>query len=91
MAIMVVITGLVLLGLAFGFLVAVSIGMKREDRRGGYRGLRDSSESGALSHSGRMLVNLNFRDIDGRLADSIELDDLENDAHVARPDHRIAA
>ncbi|PSK87355.1 hypothetical protein CLV63_13210 [Murinocardiopsis flavida] len=90
MAIMVVITGLILLGLAFGFLTAVSIGMKREDRRGGYRGLRHSSESGALSHSGRMLVNLNFRNIDS-LADSIDLDELEKEAPGGRPDHRIAA
>lgn len=91
MAIMVVISGLVLLGLAFGFLVAVSIGMKREDRRGGYRSLRDDSESGPLSHSGRMLVNLNFRVVDGRMVDDLDLEDLEDDPSGGSSVHRVAA
>ncbi|GAA3741932.1 hypothetical protein [Salinactinospora qingdaonensis] len=61
MAIAVVFFGLILMVVAVGYLTAVSIGIKRDDRRVGYRALRDGSESGPLSTSGRRLVNLSFR------------------------------
>ncbi|WP_067969982.1 hypothetical protein [Nocardiopsis trehalosi] len=60
MAILLVVAGLLLLGLAVGFLLAVSIGIRQRDRRGGYRSLRDGTDS-ALSLSGRRLLNLTFR------------------------------
>ncbi len=62
MAILLIIGGLVLTGLAAGFLLAVSFGIRQRDRKGGYRSLRDDEESGALSRSGRRIVGLGFRE-----------------------------
>ncbi|WP_150245460.1 hypothetical protein [Nocardiopsis quinghaiensis] len=53
--------GVVLLGLATGFFLAVSIGIRRRDK-GTYRSLRDDEESTPLSRTGSLVVGLRFRD-----------------------------
>ncbi|MBR8744979.1 hypothetical protein [Nocardiopsis sp. MG754419] len=53
--------GLVLLGLAVGFFLAISIGIRRQDSRGRYRSLRDDDDDSALSHTGRYVCGLRFR------------------------------
>ncbi|GAB3487169.1 hypothetical protein [Nocardiopsis coralliicola] len=68
MLIFVLTAALVLAGLAFGFLLAVSIGIRRSDRRGGYRSLRDDSDTGRLALSGQRVCGLGFRDADPALA-----------------------
>ncbi|WP_046468941.1 hypothetical protein [Allosalinactinospora lopnorensis] len=60
MTILVIISGLVLLVTALGFLVAVSVRIKLDDRRRAYRSLRNDEDGGTLSNSGRRLVDLNF-------------------------------
>ncbi|WP_201776559.1 hypothetical protein [Allosalinactinospora lopnorensis] len=60
MAIVVIFTGLALLLTALGFLVAVSIRIRLDDRSKGYRSLRNDEGTGALSHSVRLLVDLHF-------------------------------
>ncbi|MDA2808807.1 hypothetical protein [Nocardiopsis suaedae] len=62
MAVLLLVAGLVVTGLALGFLLAVSLGIRSRDRKGGYRSLRDESEGGPLSASGRRVVGLAFRD-----------------------------
>ncbi|WP_017542043.1 hypothetical protein [Nocardiopsis halophila] len=62
MAVLLVVAGLVVTGLALGFLLAVSLGIRSRDRKGGYRSLRDDPEQGPLSASGRRVVGLAFRD-----------------------------
>ena len=52
--------GLILLGLAVGFLLAISIGIRRQDNRGRYRSLRDKGHDSALSHTGRYVCGLRF-------------------------------
>ncbi|WP_017590704.1 hypothetical protein [Nocardiopsis ganjiahuensis] len=54
--------GLVLMGLAAGFFLAVSIGIRRQDNRGSYRSLRQDDDDSALSRTGRGLVGLRFRE-----------------------------
>lgn len=54
--------GLILLGLAVGFFLAVSIGIRRQDSRGSYRSLRDDDNDSALSHTSRFVCGLHFRD-----------------------------
>ncbi len=54
--------GLVLMGLAAGFFLAVSIGIRRRDSRGSYRSLRKDGDDSALSRTGRGLVGLRFRE-----------------------------
>lgn len=53
--------GLLLLGLAVGFFLAVSIGIRRQDSRGSYRSLRDDDNDSALSHTSRFVCGLHFR------------------------------
>ncbi|WP_393916574.1 hypothetical protein [Halostreptopolyspora alba] len=62
MTLLVVISGLALLVTALGFLVAVSIRIKLDDRRRAYRSLRNDDSGGTLSNSGRRLSGLNFPD-----------------------------
>ena len=57
--IVITLVGVVLLGLAVGFLLAISIGMRRQDRRGTYRSLR-GDDSTALSRTGSLVVGLRF-------------------------------
>ncbi|MEV2276439.1 hypothetical protein AB0I72_12690 [Nocardiopsis sp. NPDC049922] len=52
--------GVVLLGLAAGFFLAVSIGIRRQDRRGSYRSLRQEDDRSALSRTGSLVVGLRF-------------------------------
>ncbi|MFW5416297.1 hypothetical protein J0910_06705 [Nocardiopsis sp. CNT-189] len=52
MAILLVIGGLVLTGLAAGFLLAVSFGDRRRGRGRGHRSLRDDDGGGAPPRSG---------------------------------------
>jgi hypothetical protein len=52
--------GLVLLGLAAGFFLAISIGIRRQDNRGRYRSLRDEDDNSALSRTGSLVVGLHF-------------------------------
>jgi hypothetical protein len=54
--------GLLLIGLAAGFFLAVSIGIRRQDNRGSYRSLREAGDDSALSRTGRGLVGLRFRE-----------------------------
>ncbi|WP_017605679.1 hypothetical protein [Nocardiopsis alkaliphila] len=54
--------GLLLLGLVVGFFLAISIGIRRQDNRGRYRSLRDEENDSALSHTGRYVCGLRFRD-----------------------------
>ncbi|SIO84261.1 hypothetical protein [Nocardiopsis sp. JB363] len=54
--------GLILLGLAVGFFLAISIGIRRQDSRGRYRSLRDDDNDSALSYTGRVVCGLRFRD-----------------------------
>lgn len=54
--------GLILLGLAVGFFLAISIGIRRQDSRGSYRSLRDDDNDSALSHTSRFVCGLHFRD-----------------------------
>lgn len=60
--IFIALVGVVLLGLAAGFFLAVSIGIRRQDRRGTYRSLRQEGESTPLSRTGSLVVGLRFRD-----------------------------
>lgn len=62
MAVLLLVAGLVATGLALGFMLAVSLGIRSRDRKGGYRSLRDDSDSGPLAASGRRVVGLAFRD-----------------------------
>ncbi|WP_017571853.1 hypothetical protein [Nocardiopsis halotolerans] len=59
--ILVTLVGVVLLGLAAGFFLAVSIGIRRQDRKGTYRSLREGDESTPLSRTGSLVVGLRFR------------------------------
>ncbi|MFE3461935.1 hypothetical protein ACFXKD_30705 [Nocardiopsis aegyptia] len=52
--------GLVLLGLAAGFFLAISIGIRRQDNRGRYRSLREEDDNSALSRTGSLVVGLHF-------------------------------
>jgi hypothetical protein len=52
--------GGLLLALAAGFFLAVSIGIRRQDGRGGYRSLREEDDNSALSRTGSMIVGLHF-------------------------------
>ncbi|WP_116245903.1 hypothetical protein [Nocardiopsis sp. FIRDI 009] len=52
--------GLVLLGLAAGFLLAISIGIRRQDRRRGFRSLREEDDNNVLSRAGSLVVGLRF-------------------------------
>ncbi|MFD6949364.1 hypothetical protein A6A08_12570 [Nocardiopsis sp. TSRI0078] len=58
---LIALVGVVLLGLAAGFFLAVSIGIRRRDNRGTYRSLRDDEESTPLSRTGSLVVGLRFR------------------------------
>ncbi|MBB4929761.1 hypothetical protein F4561_000581 [Lipingzhangella halophila] len=60
MTILVITTGSALLVTALGFLVAVSIRIKLDDRRRAYRSLRYEDRGGKLSNSGRRLSGLSF-------------------------------
>lgn len=62
MTLLVVISGLALLVTALGFLVAVSIRIKLDDRRRPFRSLRNDDGGSTLSNSGRRLSGLNFPD-----------------------------
>ncbi|GAB3687454.1 hypothetical protein [Nocardiopsis oceani] len=53
--------GLALMGLAAGFFLAISIGIRRQDNRGRYRSLREDDNDSALSHTGRLVCGLRFR------------------------------
>ncbi|PWV52992.1 MULTISPECIES: hypothetical protein [Nocardiopsis] len=64
-----ILAGLLLLGLATGFLLAVSIGIRRADRNRTYRSLRRNGNDSALSRSSRAVVGLRFRDDRGELPD----------------------
>ncbi|WP_304453480.1 hypothetical protein [Nocardiopsis sp. YSL2] len=52
--------GLVLLGLAAGFFLAISIGIRRQDNSGRYRSLREEDDNSALSRTGSLVVGLRF-------------------------------
>lgn len=52
--------GGLLLALAAGFFLAVSIGIRRQDGRGGYRSLREEDDNSALSRTGSLIVGLHF-------------------------------
>ncbi|MCY9787679.1 hypothetical protein KIK06_27760 [Nocardiopsis sp. EMB25] len=52
--------GLLLLGLSAGFFLAVSIGIRRQDRRRGYRSLREEDDGSVLSRTGSLVVGLRF-------------------------------
>lgn len=54
--------GVALLGLAVGFLVAVSLGSKRADHPSGYRSWRDRSHSGPLERTARSIMGVTIRD-----------------------------
>jgi len=58
--IVIMLVGVVLLGLAVGFLLAVSIGIRRQDSRGSYRSLREEDDTTALSRTGSLVVGLRF-------------------------------
>lgn len=58
--ILVILLGLLLLGLSAGFLLAISFGIRRQDRRGSYRSLRDKDDESALSRTGSRVVGLHF-------------------------------
>ena len=58
--ILITLVGIVLLGLALGFFLAVSIGIRRRDSRGTYRSLRDDETSTPLSRTGNLVVGLRF-------------------------------
>jgi hypothetical protein len=60
--IVIALVGVVLLGLAAGFFLAVSIGIRRQDRQGAYRSLRRDGEGTPLSRTGSLVVGLRFRD-----------------------------
>lgn len=60
--ILITLAGVVLLGLATGFFLAISIGIRRQDRKGTYRSLREGDESTPLSRTGSLVVGLRFRD-----------------------------
>ncbi|WP_017592294.1 hypothetical protein [Nocardiopsis potens] len=53
MAILLIIGGLVLTGLAAGFLLAVSFGDRQHGRERGHRSLREDDEGGAPRSGGR--------------------------------------
>ncbi|MFD6096325.1 hypothetical protein ACFVWN_08125 [Nocardiopsis flavescens] len=52
--------GGLLLALAAGFFLAISIGIRRQDGRGGYRSLREEDDNSALSRTGSLIVGLHF-------------------------------
>ncbi|MFY7068645.1 hypothetical protein ACOQFV_22550 [Nocardiopsis changdeensis] len=52
--------GGLLLALAAGFFLAVSIGIRRQDGKGGYRSLREEDDNSALSRTGSLIVGLHF-------------------------------
>ncbi|MEU3016527.1 hypothetical protein ABZ635_03920 [Nocardiopsis sp. NPDC007018] len=56
-----ILAALFLTALAVGFLLAVSIGIRRADRGGTYRSLRRSDDDNALTRSSRAVVGLRFR------------------------------
>ncbi|MEC3895221.1 MULTISPECIES: hypothetical protein [Nocardiopsis] len=60
--IVLILVGIVLLGLSAGFLLAISIGIRRQDRRGGYRSLRDEELDSTLGNTGRYICGLRFRE-----------------------------
>lgn len=60
--IILIFVGLLLMGLAAGFLLAISIGIRRRDHRGSYRSLREEGDESALSRSSRVFLGLRFRD-----------------------------
>ena len=60
-AIIIAVGGL-LLALAAGFFLAVSIGIRRQDGRGGYRALREEDDGSALARTGSLIVGLRFAD-----------------------------
>ncbi len=60
MTFLVVFSGLTLLVTALGYLIAISIRIKLDDRRRAYRSLRHDDGGGTLSNSGRRLVDLQF-------------------------------
>lgn len=62
MAVLLVVAGLVVTGLALGFLFAVSLGVRGRERKGGHPSLRDDPEQGPLRASGRRAVGPSFRD-----------------------------
>lgn len=70
--ILIAIVGVVLLGLAAGFFLAVSIGIRRQDHRGAYRSLRQDDGGSALSRTGSLVVGLRFRDTEEASAPSGE-------------------
>ncbi|MGW5879187.1 hypothetical protein ACWFMI_21835 [Nocardiopsis terrae] len=61
--------GLVLMGLATGFFLTVSIGIRRRDSRGSYRSLRRGGNDSALDRSGRAVCGLRFREDRSELPD----------------------
>lgn len=60
----IILLGLLLLGLSAGFFLAISFGIRRQDRRGSYRSLRDEGEESALSRTGSYVVGLHFSNDD---------------------------
>ncbi|MDS1272152.1 hypothetical protein RIF23_17825 [Lipingzhangella sp. LS1_29] len=58
MGILIAITGILLLVCALGWLTAVSLGMRLDDRRGAYGAIRADSERGTLARVGRRVVGL---------------------------------
>ncbi|QVQ51432.1 hypothetical protein J4H86_21925 [Spiractinospora alimapuensis] len=61
MTTLLILLGLVFLGVALGFVVAVSLGIRGEDRTGRYRSLRNRERLGPLARVGRRLVGLSIR------------------------------
>lgn len=59
---LVIFLGTTLLVLAFGFLAAITLGMRLEDKQGDYGAIRADAERGALSRTGRRLVGLHIAD-----------------------------
>ncbi|MFL1379225.1 hypothetical protein [Nocardiopsis protaetiae] len=57
---LIIAVGGLLLALAAGFFLAISIGIRRQDGRGGYRSLREEDDNSALSRTGSMVVGLHF-------------------------------
>ncbi|MDE3721754.1 hypothetical protein PWG71_10170 [Nocardiopsis sp. N85] len=58
--ILIALVGVVLLAVAAGFLLAISIGIRRQDNRGSYRSLREEDDNSALSRTGSLVVGLRF-------------------------------
>lgn len=72
--VLIAVTGLVLMGLAAGFFLAVSIGIQRQDRFSGYRALRDEDEHSRLSRTGSRVVGLGYY---GPSSDADDSDDAD--------------